>query len=292
MDFFEARLLLSLSVIGAGRVGKTLARCLHKSALVTIADVVTRSDASAHAAVAFIGAGVPHSDSSQLASAKIFLIAVPDDKITRCCEQLVASKQSGPGTIVFHCSGALSSSALVAATEAGAAVASIHPVRSFADPLRVVDNFSGTFFGVEGDVSALAVLSSLFEALGALFVPVQAASKTLYHAAAVFASNYVVSMLAVAQEAYVAAGIPPEMALKMLTPLTLESIENVRRLGPVAALTGPISRGDENTVMRQQRAVAMWNSDCGALYAQLADATRRLASRGVSEATDLPPTSS
>lgn len=268
---------LSLTVIGAGRLGKTLARCLLRHELVTIVDVVTRTSASAQAAVDFIGAGTSRVDIGGVAEANLFMLAVPDDQITRCCEQLAASNKIGTGTIIFHCSGALGSAALIAASQSGASVASVHPVRSFADPERVADNIAGTCFGIEGDAVALQRLLPLFEALGCVLVPVQTESKTLYHAAAVFASNYVVSILAVAQEAYVAAGIPADVALKMLIPLTRESIENVLRIGPAAALTGPIVRGDEVTIERQQRAVSAWDSQYGDLYAVLAEVTRRLA---------------
>ena len=283
---------LSLTVIGAGRVGKTLARCLHRLELVTIVNVVTRSSASAQAAVTFIGAGTPRSDVGKLAKANIYLLAVPDDQIVRCCEQLADNNQLEPGDIVFHCSGALASSVLVAAIESGAAVASFHPVRSFADPERVAETIAGTYFGIEGDAAALLVLSPLFEALGCLLVPLQGGAKTLYHAAAVFASNYVVSILAVAQDAYIAAGIPTDLALNMLVPLTRETVENVLRIGPQDALTGPIARGDQETVARQQKAVETWNADYGILYERLADATRRLAARKNKTPIDSRPISS
>lgn len=268
---------IPLTVIGAGRVGKTLARCLHRQALVTVIDVVTQSSASAHAAAVFIGAGTAQWQFDALADATIFMLAVPDDQIALCCEQLVASGKLGPHSVVFHCSGALPSSALLAATKAGAVAASLHPIRSFAQPAQVADQFAGTYCGIEGDDAALAVLSPLFEALGAVLVPLDSAAKTLYHAAAVFASNYVVTLMATAQEAYVAAGIPADVALKLLTPLTRETVDNVARLGPLNALTGPIARGDVNTVAGQQAAVSAWDNELGLLYHHLAIATHSLA---------------
>ncbi|GAA4029004.1 hypothetical protein GCM10022212_28920 [Actimicrobium antarcticum] len=140
-----------------------------------------------------------------------------------------------------------------------------------------MDDFAGTWCGVEGDAAALAVLGPMFEGIGARLVPVNTSSKTLYHAAAVFASNYLVSTLAVAQQAYVAAGIPEDVALELLAPLACETVDNVMRLGPAVALTGPIARGDLATVQRQQLAVEHWDSGYGELYRQLANATTRLA---------------
>lgn len=270
-------LSISLTIIGAGRVGKTLARCMHRQKVAIIADVVTRSAQSADAAVQFIGGGNALCDIAELGSADIFMLAVPDDQIESCCVQLVKSGRLQPHNVVFHCSGALPCSILNAARTAGAAVASIHPIRSFADPAMVADHFINTYCGVEGDDAALAILSPLLTKIGAVLVPIAGNSKTLYHAAAVFASNYIVSVMSVAQQALVAAGIDDADALAILLPLTRESIENVARLGPAAALTGPIARGDTEVVARQQAAIMNWDRDYGVLYQHLVLATQRLA---------------
>ena len=283
----EVRLPISLSVIGAGRVGKALAHRAHACKLATIVDVVCRTYSNAQIAVDFIGAGTPHCVFSELENAAIFMLAVPDDQLENCCEQLAASGRLGPHCVVFHCSGALPASILRSAVQAGAHVASVHPVRSFADPMHVAEHFAGTHCGIEGDPSAVAMLSPLFEAMGAIIVPLRSDSKSLYHAAAVFASNYVVSVLAVAEEAAIASGIPAEMALNMLVPLSRESIDNVMRLGPATALTGPIARGDHATVARQLQAVTAWSPPIGALYDALADATRRLVARRDIDTVDL-----
>lgn len=279
---------ISLTIIGAGRVGKTLARCMYQHAPVQIIDIVTRSAKSANAAVDFIGAGTARWQMDTLADADVFMLTVPDDQIADCCKQLARAGKLGPNSVVFHCSGALSSADLQAAREFGAAVASVHPIRSFADPALVSAHFASTYCGIEGDAAALEILAPLLRAIGAVLVPVQTTSKTLYHAAAVFASNYVVSMMSVAQNALVASGVPANSALALLLPLTRECIENVARLGPAAALTGPIARGDTAVVARQQDAVRSWDQQVGALYEQLAIATQRLADSRVTGAGSAP----
>jgi predicted short-subunit dehydrogenase-like oxidoreductase (DUF2520 family) len=180
---------------------------------------------------------------------------------------------------VFHCSGAKASSELEALRRAGALVASVHPVRSFADPAAVAAAFDGTFCGVEGDAAALALLLPAFEAIGARPVRIDPAAKTVYHAAAVFASNYLVTVIDAALRAYQAAGIPADVARELARPLATETLSNVLRLGPEAALTGPIARGDAATVARQHGAVAAWDGPTGALYDALATATWDLARR-------------
>jgi predicted short-subunit dehydrogenase-like oxidoreductase (DUF2520 family) len=268
-----------LSIIGCGKVGRTLGRLWHDSRTFTLLDILNRSTASAQEASAFIGAGSVAASCADLRIADAYLIAAGDDQIAACCSALAAAGKLQPGSIVFHCSGALSSLELAAASERGAAVASIHPIRSFAVPQQVAEHFSGTWCGSEGDAAALAVLGPAFSAIGAQLVNIHRAQKTLYHAAAVFASNYQVTLIDIAQQAYVAAGIAPELALKLIEPLLTESSANAIRFGPAAALTGPIARGDMATVARQYQAVQEWQPRVAQLYQQFAGLTTDLARR-------------
>jgi predicted short-subunit dehydrogenase-like oxidoreductase (DUF2520 family) len=269
----------SLSIIGAGKVGTTLAKLWAAQKIFSIWDVLNRSAASGQAAVKFVGAGRAVAGYGDLLPADIYLIAAPDDKITSCCEELVKAGRIAFGSVVFHCSGALPSSALQAATQAGAVVAAIHPIRSFADPAQVAQSFAGTWCGVEGDQRALDILAPAFTAIGAQTVTIDPAVKTLYHAAAVFACNFLPALLDTAQQAYSKSGVPADVALELMQPLVRETIDNIFRLGPAAALTGPAARGDIATVKRQQQAVAAWNAQYGELYKQLTALTIELAAR-------------
>ncbi|KAB8039241.1 Rossmann-like and DUF2520 domain-containing protein [Janthinobacterium aquaticum] len=269
---------MTLNVIGAGHVGRVLGRLFAGVDGVTVQDVLTRSMASARDAVAFIGAGTPVDSHGALRRADVTMLAVSDDQIGPACAALAAQGQLA-GATVFHCSGALASTALQAAVDAGATVASVHPIRSFADPAQVAAGFDGTYCGVEGDAQALAALTPLLLAIGARPVPIDAAAKTVYHAAAVFASNYLVTVLDAALRAYQAAGIPEAVARELARPLAAEAMANVFRLGAAPALSGPIARGDMATVARQQQAVQQWDAPTGALYANLVAPTARLAGR-------------
>ena len=206
------------------------------------------------------------------------MLAVGDDAIAPACAALAGS-QPLAGAIVFHCSGAKASAELAAARAAGAFVASVHPVRSFADPQAVSNAFAGTWCGVEGDPEALAVLEPAFEAIGARLVRIDPAAKTVYHAAAVFASNYLVTVLDAALRAYAAAGVPESVARELARPLATEALANVFRIGPEAALSGPVARGDFATVARQQEAVTRWDPGTGRLYEALVPPTADLARR-------------
>jgi predicted short-subunit dehydrogenase-like oxidoreductase (DUF2520 family) len=269
----------TLTIIGSGHLARTLGRLWHGHGGIALRDVLSRNLDNAKAACGFIGGGRPLQCYADLAGADIFLIATPDDQIASCCEQLAARGMVRPGVVVFHCSGALSSTVLAAATACGAPIASIHPVRSFASPEQVASSFAGTWCGVEGDEAALAVLRPLFTAIGAQLVDIDPAAKTVYHAAAVFACNYVVTLLDVAVQAYGHAGIPENVAMQMMAPLVDKTVEQVFAAGTAAALSGPIARGDTGTVEKQQAAVSAWDGDKGALYALLAKETVALARR-------------
>jgi predicted short-subunit dehydrogenase-like oxidoreductase (DUF2520 family) len=269
----------TLTIIGSGHLARTLGWLWHDHGGIALRDVLSRNLDNAKAACDFIGGGRPLQCYADLAAADIYLIATPDDQIASCCEQLAASGMVQPGVVVFHCSGALPSTVLAAAATRGAPIASIHPVRSFASPEQVVSSFAGTWCGVEGDEAALAVLRPLFAGIGAKLVDIDPAAKTVYHAAAVFACNYVVTLLDIAVQAYGHAGIPEEIAMQMMAPLVQNTVEQAFAAGTAAALSGPIARGDMGTVEKQQAAVSAWDSAKGELYALLARETLALAQR-------------
>ena len=279
----------TLNIIGAGRLGRVLGRLFAASGAFVVQDVLTRSIDSALDAVGFIGAGRAVGGMHAVRRADAVMLAVGDDQIEAACAALAASAGVLDGVLVFHCSGALSSAALQAAAGRGAFTASVHPVRSFADPQQVARDFAGTWCGVEGAARALALLLPALASIGARPVAIDADAKTVYHAASVFASNYLVTLLDAALRAYQAAGMPEQVARELARPLALETLDNVFRLGPRAALSGPIARGDFATVARQQAALDGWDAPAGRLYRALADATGVLATAPFSPLSPLFP---
>jgi len=267
-----------LTVIGGGHVGRVLGRLFAATGAFAVQDVLARSADSAARAAAFIGSGVAAASYAALRPADVYMLSVTDDQIVPACEALAAAVPL-QGAVVFHCSGALASDRLQPARVAGACVASVHPIRSFADVDAVAAGFAGTFCGIEGDQQALDVLLPALAAIGARAVQIDPAAKTVYHAAAVFASNYLVTVIDAALRAYQAAGIPEDVARELARPLAIESMENAFRLGAAPALTGPVARGDMATVLRQQDAVMAWDAATGQLYRSLVPPTIALAER-------------
>ncbi len=268
----------TLSIIGAGRVGQTLARVWHQQAVFRIGQVINRSPASTAHALAVIGAGTAASW-SDLQPADIWMLSVADDQISQAVAQLTASAVLRPGDVVFHCSGAKASLLLAPAAQAGAFTASVHPVRSFADPVQVAADFAGTICSLEGDAQALTLIEAALQAVAAQTVRIEAEHKLVYHAAAVMASNYLVTLMDTVLATYQAAGIPLEMAQAMAAPLARLSLENVFSLGAERALTGPIARGDMALVQQQAKALTQTLPAAGALYQALIAPTQALAAR-------------
>lgn len=244
-----------LHLIGAGRLGRTLARLWRDAGLVRIGAVLTRSPESAAAAIAFIGEGRA-ATLEQLDPAELFLFATPDDAIAARAADLAASGRSLAGAVAFHASGSLSSDVLAPLRAAGARVASVHPLLSFADPTLALQDFAGCYCGCEGDAAALARLAPLFDAIGARRFDIDPAAKRLYHAAAVLACNDLVALMETARRCLAAAGVPREIGWAALQPLIQGTLANIGRVGPAAALTGPVARGDDRTVAAQAEAVA------------------------------------
>ena len=243
-----------LSLIGAGKLGQTLAYLFHQQRLCRIDAITTRSRASAESACRFIGSvcaiGATHPDSD------LILLAVPDDSIESACAELVRQHNRLAGKIVFHCSGSLSSQALSLAEQAGARVASVHPVFSFADPATAIHRFEGTPCGIEGDSRALVTLQKIFEGVGAHCIEIDPAGKALYHCAAVMANNYTVGLQYLASRLYESSGMDRAQAMKFILPILQGTVDNIASAGIEDALTGPIVRKDTATVTGHLEALA------------------------------------
>ena len=251
-------------------MGRTLATLWHRAGVFAIQDVLSRTPDSGRTAVAFIGAGTSVAAVADMHPAEVWLVATPDDRIAASAAALAERGGLRAGDIVFHCSGALCSAELHPASGCGAHLASVHPVKSFADPAAAVESFAGTWCAAEGDALALAALEPAFARIGARVRRIEPGSKLLYHAGNVFASNYLVALMEAALRCYALAGISAEDARAMVEPLARETIGNISGLGTTTALTGPIARGDSTLVARQLAALEKTDARMAAVYRQLA----------------------
>ncbi len=258
-----------LNIIGPGRVGRTLGALLQQAGLCAVQDVLSAEIATAETAVAFIGAGRAVRTLGDMRQAGLWLLTPPDAAIAPVAAALATAGKMRKSDIVFHCSGAQPSGILAPLAVAGAHMASVHPLKSFADPVDAQKNFSGTFCTVEGDAAAIALLTPLFEQLGARVVAIDPAGKTLYHAASVLVCNDLTALMEAGLRTYEKVGINRATAQVMMEPLVRETLDNVFALGTTRALTGPVARGDAEVIARQLAALE-------ALDTRIADAYRAL----------------
>lgn len=268
-----------LNIIGCGHLGQTLAYLWAQAGLLSISQVLNRSLQSSQAAVEFIGQGLPLDAMQNLQAAELYLLACPDKALETCGAELAQAGLLRAGDIVFHCSGALSSEILKPLTAQRAWIASVHPIKSFAQPQQAILSFQPTYCGVEGDAAALSVLIPLFESIGGISFKLDAQHKTLYHAASVFASNYLIALQSMSLRTFAQAGVEEALALKIIQPMVQETVTNLFNLGPVAALTGPIARGDAVVVAKQLAALQVSQPIEAELYRLLGLEALRLASQ-------------
>jgi predicted short-subunit dehydrogenase-like oxidoreductase (DUF2520 family) len=249
---------MEVAIIGAGRAGRALGR-LARQAGYAIGPVVCRTAEHAREAASFIGAGRP---TTSLEGAELTLLAVPDREI----RPVAARLQMPPGAWVAHTCAAFGAEALRPLKPAG----SIHPLRSFGDPARAVEAFPGTACAVDGDPEAVEVLEAFVQAIGGAPLRVRSDRKPLYHAGAVFASNYLLALLEAGLQLFEKAGIPRAEAVGALLSLSEGTLANARAVGVPGALTGPVERGDEETVRRHAQALRERAPELSAAYADLA----------------------
>ena len=268
-----------INLLGSGRVGSTLARLWHEEGTFQVQDVLTQSLASATQAVGFIGAGQPVTALADLRDADLWMLAVPDRAISSVATALSQLNPWHTSPIAFHCSGALSSSELVSLGQQGWKVASAHCLLSFATPSDAIHQFAGTPCALEGDALALGVLSAAFEQIGGHCFPLLEKNKLLYHAAAVFATNFLPVLQATADRLWHDSGMPHELAKQVRGKLLHNAVANILLLGPKGALTGPAARGDTALVQRQAEAVNAWDSPTSDAYKALSVLASTLATR-------------
>lgn len=277
---------ITLNVIGAGRAGRTLARVLAAGGAVVIGDVFDEQRSVAAAAVEFIGGGRAAPALPAMQAAGAWMLTTTDANIVPAGKALAASGLLAAGDVVFHCSGATPSQALKDVMPATVAVASVHPLRSFADPATAAATFAGAYCAAEGDEAALARLTAAFESAGARVARIDARFKTVYHAASVIVCNYLAALMEAGLQSYIKAGLDRAAATRMMEPLVRETLDNIFKLGTADALTGPIARGDSAIVKRQIEALEQWNPAIAGVYRTLGSIAVELA-RGKTDSAAL-----
>jgi predicted short-subunit dehydrogenase-like oxidoreductase (DUF2520 family) len=212
---FLVGFLVEFNLIGAGRLGKNIALSLHKHEQGRLIGVCTRDVQTAQSAVSQLGCGVPLSRLSELPAALMTFIVTPDDQIAAVARALAKEQVLLPGSMVAHFSGALGSDVLKPLKSAGCLTASLHPFKAFRANHMSANAFQACDCVLEGDELVVEKLMACFTQMGAHVSVLSAVKKSTYHAAAVMASNYVVTLAACALELLKEAGLPEQQAKRM-----------------------------------------------------------------------------
>ncbi len=244
----------SISIIGAGKVGLTIATIAIGAGL-QISAIAGRDQSRTRE----ISRDLPVEVCSMADAAKksqIVFLTVPDDAIQSVCQELANGWAFSKNQIVVHCSGALTSEKLATARDiCGAKIASVHPLQTFPTIQSGVDSMPGTYWFCEGDETALLTLMPIITQMGGIPEKIATQNKALYHCASVMACNYLVGLMDAALSVAQTAGLDSKTAWTALTPIIQATLTNIGAQGTAGALTGPIARGDLVTVQRHLEAL-------------------------------------
>jgi predicted short-subunit dehydrogenase-like oxidoreductase (DUF2520 family) len=240
-----------IGFIGAGTVGTALAVRLKERGYPVIA-VASRSRSSADKLAASVP-GCQSYDKKQAVAdvAELVFITTPDDAIAQVASELKWHE----GQSVVHCSGAHSLDILEPATRASAHAGAFHPLQTFANVAHAIKNIPGSTFALEADGELLQTLKNMAQDLDGTWVKLGAGDKVLYHAAAVFACNYLVTLMKMATDLWQTFGVSTPEATRALLPLLRGTLNNLENIGLPNCLTGPIARGDLGTINRHLEAL-------------------------------------
>lgn len=275
---------LRVGIAGAGRVAHALAPHLVAAGHEVAVVLSRRPERAAALAGALPGgpvaAGLPPETPAgpdSLPRVDWWFLAVRDDAIAEVDRRLDEAGAYRGARMATHTSGAWSAGLLRRARARGLYVASLHPLFSIAGTAPA--SLRGLRFTLEGDEEAVEVVGRWLEDLGARWGRVRSDHKAAYHAAACIAANYVVALMDAAERILARAGLPEEETRAAVAGLARSALENAASLGPVAALTGPIARGDAATVDAHLKALAGAEPELLDLYVALARYTVGLARR-------------
>lgn len=273
---------LPVTIIGAGAVGTALAFALWKKKY-PIHAILSKTGKSAK----ILGESV-HASFGRLRSAKHFgieemiFIAVSDDEIKNVVRIVSRRSEDFSRSIIFHTSGAYSSALLLSLKQKGAAVGSFHPLQTFPQSGNNPERLRNIWIGVEGDKKAVAAGKRIAYDCGSTPFVLSSEHKALYHIAAVFSSNYFVTLLSMVEDLGKQIHLSRRKTLTIVEPLILQSLENAKKYSATSALTGPIARGDIQTLKRHRIALEKAGlRHISRVYTALAKETSRLASKKV-----------
>jgi predicted short-subunit dehydrogenase-like oxidoreductase (DUF2520 family) len=245
----KKRLKDQFAILGVGKVGSAMGYLL-KNAGYRIVAIADKSKHNAKQGSKYTGGEICEDVADAASRAKNIFITTPDDAIFSVCEKISRDGSVKEGDKVIHVSGAGGLDLLDSARRMGAYVASIHPLQTFADVESAIQSIPGSTFGITADDEIRDWSVQIVKDIGGIPFFVSEAEKPLYHAAACVASNYLTTLIYIAENIYLSFGLDQEAAIRAFWPLVEGTIRNIKNTGSVKSLTGPIERGDIGTIRK------------------------------------------
>ncbi|HNY50539.1 MAG TPA: DUF2520 domain-containing protein [Smithella sp.] len=255
------------AIIGTGMVGTAIGFLLKKSGY-KITSLYDKSPAALKRAVSYTEANITLVPQDILRDADYILITTPDDAIASACADIALSPEI-KNKFIFHMSGAGGLDLLEPAKKAGAYVASIHPLQSFSSIEQAIRNIPGSYFGITAEKKALLRAKKIVRNLQGIPIVISPDQKPLYHAAACFASNYLVTLMNIVESISKTIGINEKDARQAYLPLVYGSLKNIEKSGSILSLTGPIARGDCSTVRKHIQSFQKTLPQYASVYSEL-----------------------
>lgn len=259
-------------IIGPGHVGRGLSRAFRASGVQLIGLHGRRPSGVSTSTGPF---------PPELAGANVIIVAVRDSQLDGAIEELITAasrRELAPGTVVLHTSAIADPAGLASLREKGFAAGTFHPLVPFTDPDVSADLLRHGWIGVDGDNAAVNASRRLAGQIGARTLDIPAGKKPAYHAAAVISSNFPVVLASVASRVLRDCGVPEGSALQAVESLMSGALSNMKQVMPDDALTGPIIRGDTDTVGKHLR-VLRNHGDARNVYRALSSAAVNIAQR-------------
>jgi len=257
--------MLKTGFIGTGTTGTALAVRLSQKECPVVA-VSSRTLSSAQKLAGLVpNCRICHTAQEVAEAAELVFITTPDDIIAQVCGEVRWYERQS----VVHCSGAHSVDILEPARKLGATVGSFHPLQTFADVDQAMENLPGSTFALEAKEPLLSMLKEFTSLLNGNWVELKPGDKVLYHAAAVFACNYLVTLVKLALDLWLDFGVSSKEATRALLPLLQGTINNVDNIGLPDCLTGPVARGDLGTIKRHLNALEVKSPSLLTTYKEL-----------------------
>jgi predicted short-subunit dehydrogenase-like oxidoreductase (DUF2520 family) len=266
-------------VVGAGPVATALAGALRLGG-VPVLGLWARKPPTARAAGSTAGvAAFSSAPPDILLEARVVLLAVRDSAVAEVAQMLVGTGLVNKRHVLLHCAGAVSAQELLGSVaDKVGGIGTLHPLQAIADGKLAMRTLKGAVFGVEGDDNGRATATALVGALGGIVLGLDSSQMASYHCAAALASNYIVSAIDAAAQVLAGAGVSPTQAAQALVPLAEGALRNVAAKGTTEGLTGPVRRGDAQTIQRHLEALAN-KPDVAQLYRALARRAVEIAAR-------------